>query len=297
MNYFEIKDHKLIHYRGKGSSAMIPDRLTDISIPEGVTSIEKSAFALCSGIRSVSIPDSVTVIGQDAFYACKSLERVVIPDSVKHIGSQAFANCRNLRFFKIPEQTRRVDSWAFRGVSASPECYPDGFIIHNHELLQYTGTAREIIIPDSVTKVRDTAFADDSHAETVIIPESVEKFEPYSLDMPELKYILVCGMKFSSRQPYWKLSFQLLRSVWKFLKNPQDAESLNFLQTNRMLLFLLEMEPFRKVLETGKIFTRDVIDQEIRYAIEQQEYEKQLLLTEYKYQHFGFQDIAGNLKL
>ena len=41
--------------------------ITDLVIPDGVTSIGSSAFEYCSGLTSVTIPGSVTRIGDSAF--------------------------------------------------------------------------------------------------------------------------------------------------------------------------------------------------------------------------------------
>ena len=46
-----------------------PD-VTDVVIPEGVTSIGASAFRYCSGLTSIEIPNSVTSIGDCVFYNC-----------------------------------------------------------------------------------------------------------------------------------------------------------------------------------------------------------------------------------
>ncbi len=44
--------------------------VTDLVVPDGVTSVGKFAFVGCSGLKSVTIPDSVTSVGQGAFYGC-----------------------------------------------------------------------------------------------------------------------------------------------------------------------------------------------------------------------------------
>jgi hypothetical protein len=49
-----------------------------VVIPQGVTSIDKIAFAECSSLTSVAIPQGVTFIGKYAFAGCTSLASIVI---------------------------------------------------------------------------------------------------------------------------------------------------------------------------------------------------------------------------
>ena len=70
--------------------------VTELTIPDGVSSISNDAFSYFRGFTSVTIPDSVLSIGGDAFYNCSGLTSVTIPDSVTSIGDLAFYNCRGL---------------------------------------------------------------------------------------------------------------------------------------------------------------------------------------------------------
>jgi hypothetical protein len=67
--------------------------ITDLVIPNGVTSISNYAFSNCSGLTSVTIPESVTSIGNVAFSDCSGLASVTIGSGVTSIGNSAFQYC------------------------------------------------------------------------------------------------------------------------------------------------------------------------------------------------------------
>ena len=58
-----------------------------------MTRIGDRAFFRCESLTDIVIPDSVTSIGDRAFTNCRSLSEVVIPDSVTSIGDRAFYGC------------------------------------------------------------------------------------------------------------------------------------------------------------------------------------------------------------
>ena len=70
--------------------------LTHVTIPDGVTQIESGVFEGCTRLAGVTIPDGVTEIGNYVFYGCKSLACITVPDSVTRIGYQTFTDCAAL---------------------------------------------------------------------------------------------------------------------------------------------------------------------------------------------------------
>ena len=76
--------------------------ISEIVIPEYVTSIEDSAFYNCSGLTSITIGNRVTSISHKAFYNCSGLTSIEIPDSVTSIGWDAFYGCSLLESITLP---------------------------------------------------------------------------------------------------------------------------------------------------------------------------------------------------
>lgn len=89
--------------------------LTSVIIEEGVTSIGDNAFRGCSSLTSVTIGNGVTSIGMQSFKDCSRLTSVTIPNSVKSIGHNAFENCSSFTVITIPNSVTSIGSGAFAG--------------------------------------------------------------------------------------------------------------------------------------------------------------------------------------
>ena len=96
-------------------------QLTSLEIPESVATIGKSAFEGCSGLTSIEIPGNVTKINNDAFAGCSALTSIEIPGNVTSIGSSAFAGCSGLTSIEIPGNVTSIGSSAFAGCSGLKE--------------------------------------------------------------------------------------------------------------------------------------------------------------------------------
>jgi len=132
--------------------------LTSITIPNSVTSIGDRAFAGCSSLTNVTIPDGVTSIGVQVFYHCSSLTSIVIPESVTSIGGSAFDGCSSLTSITIPESVTSISAYAFYASNLTSIVIPDGVTSIDRSTFYYCVSLTSITIPESVTSIGEYAF-------------------------------------------------------------------------------------------------------------------------------------------
>ena len=89
------------------------DTFKYITIPDSVTYIGNSAFALNRSLKSVKIPAKITVLSDSLFWYCEALEEVTLPDGLTEIGSSAFRTCYALKEIKIPDTVKTIHQLAF----------------------------------------------------------------------------------------------------------------------------------------------------------------------------------------
>ncbi len=87
--------------------------LTDLVIPEGLTSIKNNQFNGCDCIKNITFHESITEIGKWSFYKCSGLTKIIIPDSVIFIHYGAFSSCKNLKKVEIGSGIEFIDSSSF----------------------------------------------------------------------------------------------------------------------------------------------------------------------------------------
>ncbi|MDO4420336.1 MAG: leucine-rich repeat protein [Ruminococcus sp.] len=84
------------------------EKLTDVTIEEGITKIGDRAFFECDSLTEIEIPSTVKTIGVRAFGMCNGFTEFKIPDTVKKIEKQAFAGCENLIVVDIPASVTEI---------------------------------------------------------------------------------------------------------------------------------------------------------------------------------------------
>lgn len=149
------------------------DLVTEMTIPDGVTSIGSFAFSWCYNLTDVSIPNSVTSIGDEAFSSCRNLTSVVIPDSVTTLGEYAFNGC-GLTSVTLSNNLTVIEEDAFSGCHyLASVTIPDSVTTIGHEAFSNCRSMISVTIGESVTTIGEEAFEYCYDLIDVVIPASI----------------------------------------------------------------------------------------------------------------------------
>ena len=87
------------------------DHLKKVMLPGKLKSIKSQAFANCSDLTEIEIPDSVTTIGKYAF-SNSALEHIKLSAKLKKISEHALCST-NIQSIDIPEGVTKIEDGAF----------------------------------------------------------------------------------------------------------------------------------------------------------------------------------------
>ena len=135
--------------------------LKSVMIGNDVTSVAEGAFQGCTGLKDVTIGSSVTTLDKYAFSNCTGMQNLVIGNSVNSIGSEAFYNCGDLRSIVVVKGNRIFDS--------RDNC---NALITTATNTLFLG-CRNTVIPETVKTISDYAFAQCKGLAYINIPNSV----------------------------------------------------------------------------------------------------------------------------
>lgn len=171
------------------------EEVTNLIIPDSVTTIGKYAFYNNCFLTSVTIGNSVTNIGDYAFQNSSSLTDVTIGNSVKEIGNSAFAYSSNLTNVSIGESVTNIKnnafnecenlkavhitniaSWCnidFSNENSNPLYYAHHLYINGSEI-------KDLVIPNTVNNIKNHIFENCHSITSLTMSHSVAKIGDYA---------------------------------------------------------------------------------------------------------------------
>jgi len=150
--------------------------LKDVTIPEGITGIEKSCFYDKKGIVSISLPKSLERIKANAFGNCINLKCVSIQNSNIIIDENAFKGCNNLSEIILEDKIFNIDSPALPIIIRKiREQILSDFYISGKTLISYRGSEERIKIPKGIKIISESCFEGNEKIGRVIFPDTVKE--------------------------------------------------------------------------------------------------------------------------
>ena len=91
------------------------DKIVNVLLPEGLSSIGDRAFYYCSRLTHIELPAELSSIGQSAFTGCVMLALTELPGGLTYIGDGAFQMCSGLALTKLPAGITSIKDATFQG--------------------------------------------------------------------------------------------------------------------------------------------------------------------------------------
>ncbi len=146
--------------------------LENIYLPSTLTAIGDSCFVWCDKLQSIEIPDSVTSFGSNIFGECSSMTTCKLPKGLKTLPFWTFGNCTGLETLTLPDGLEKIDMWAFHGAALDTLVLPDSVTTLAEEALSWAGI-RHITLSSSLTEIPQKTFETCNVLEDIAVPEGV----------------------------------------------------------------------------------------------------------------------------
>ena len=175
--------------------------LTEIVIPDGVTSISMRLFYNCKSVTKVVIPTSVTSIANEAFGGCNSITEMRYAGTLSDWCSISFASANSVpvasatevyfddeklsNALVIPETITKVPSYAFAKFPITSVKLHDG-LAANNKLGEYVFTncksLVDVTLPNGMKTLPKGTFSSCTSITSIKLPESLTSINNYAFE-------------------------------------------------------------------------------------------------------------------
>ncbi|MGI6689323.1 MAG: leucine-rich repeat domain-containing protein [Christensenellales bacterium] len=167
-------------------------KLTTVTLPEGLQSIESDAFSLCSSLTAVTLPEGLQSIGDSAFSGCSSLTAVTLPDSLKAMGDNPFTGTQaelslspdHPRFvlvdgMLIDKGLKRLVCYPY-GSRAETCVVPEGILHIGNRAFSWCDSLTGITLPEGLQSIGDEVFSFCDSLTGITLPKGLQSIGDYA---------------------------------------------------------------------------------------------------------------------
>ena len=183
--------------------------ITEIKFSKNLDIINYETFSNCTSLKKITIPNNIKTIDNRAFYSCTGVTEIELGTGLIQLGTDyrdynnPFYHMTGVR--KITFNTEKVPTTPYADlfqymnnletVYVPVNGYIDyvarfspyinnarivmisdsDFVIKDGVLLQYSGNETDVIIPDNVTEIGDSAFKNNTNIKKVTFSKNIKK--------------------------------------------------------------------------------------------------------------------------
>lgn len=166
---FEVVNQHLIKYRGNEKVVILPIE---------VKYIDSYAF-YNTIVQRLVISDSVERIYSNAIVSCGTLKEIIISDRLLSIEDNAIRKCNQLKCIYANVGTTGEQYAVKNKIYNVPcECVDSDWHIKNGTVLKCNIKDKcEIIVPENIELIGNSAFANNKRVKKIVLPDTVRKIE------------------------------------------------------------------------------------------------------------------------
>ena len=150
------------------------NKITSITLPNGVKTIGDDAFRGCTSLVSIALPSNLNSIGARAF-ANSGLVSVVVPGSVASIGDNAFNSCTSLTAFVLETGVEKtIGDRIILGCTSLKTAVINGPITSfGSDVLDGDNALEYVSLGYGITTLEQDLFYRRANLKVVVLPESL----------------------------------------------------------------------------------------------------------------------------
>jgi len=162
------------------------------TVPEGITTIARSAFGRAYYLDKVILPDSLTRIEDYAFSWCEDLDSITIGRNVQFVDDSAFRGCRTMTSVTFLSDDTVLDDAVFADCDYLVSVdLPDNLKEIPYGLFYDCASIMSIDFPPGVTSIGSSAFLDCDWLTRVTVPGTVKTVGRQAFDYCNLLSVLI----------------------------------------------------------------------------------------------------------